>query len=261
MHDFTKIEEFLAPRRRQAYVPLFSRDVIEGVQSRYFGRPWMPTDMEWPCVDEVPMNFVLQLDLAALPWRPEGFPDRGLLLFFTAEEYDAPEIQSFVTIVDDSSTSSLRSPPEDVRLNPPMEIVGWRTIVDIPHFETLLLIDGFDGLFDDDLLEEYGRAPGNKILGVDGNSYTESSLVASGVTAVGHTFRGDKLGGWPSFEQGDETPRTENGKPWQYLMQVAYNGFRQKDFDLSDVEWPTWGTGHIFRDPVTGKLIYIWACD
>ncbi len=135
MPDFKRYEEFLAPLRREAYVPVFSGDTVEGAQSRYFGRPWMPADMEWPSVDEEPMNFVLQIDLAALPWRPDGFPETGLLLFFTAEEYDDPEIQSLVTIIDGSANSSLRDPPDGVHINPPLEIVGWRTTVDIPHVE------------------------------------------------------------------------------------------------------------------------------
>lgn len=59
-------------------------------RSKVGGMPDLPKNVPWPkapgVADHVkaglPLHFLAQIDLADLPWRPEEFPEKGMLLFF-----------------------------------------------------------------------------------------------------------------------------------------------------------------------------------
>lgn len=61
------------------FVPALPTD-----QTRSFvgGYPRLPVGMAWPTEDGKELLFLAQVDLADLPWRPDGFPTRGTLYFF-----------------------------------------------------------------------------------------------------------------------------------------------------------------------------------
>jgi uncharacterized protein YwqG len=249
---------FLAPLKRDAFVPALKQATdADDKASRYFGKPWMPAGMEWPKDGDAEMGFVLQLDLATVPWKPEGMPDKGLLLFFHAEEYSDPEEQSFITVVDTSLEGGLRDIPDGVDTTPSISIVGWNRTVDTPHFESFGEIEGIDAFEEDS--EDFGFDENYKSIAEDGNAYDEDDLIRKNILPIDNTFSGDKIGGWPNWEQGDDTPSEPDGTRWTYFMQVGYDGFRGTDIDRQSVLWPTWGTGHIFVH--AGRFMYIWACD
>lgn len=259
----TEYQTLLASLKRDAFVPEVDPEAAAADKgSRYFGSPWMPAGMDWPHDGEMPMNFVLQLDLATIPWKPEGMPDKGLLLFFHAEEYNDPEEQSFITVVDQSLEGGLGEAPDDeVIVNRALSIVGWRKTVDVPHWESRYDIEGLED--DADELLDYGYqrdATGRHelITGEDGKGYEEIDLVAGAVLPLAHTFSGDKIGGWPYWEQGDDTPEDPDGTRWAYFMQVGYEGLRDARVDNKSVNWPGWGTGHIYFHK--GQFMYVWAC-
>lgn len=257
-------QTLLASLKRDAFVPQVnpSATAIDDKGSRYFGNPWMPAGMEWPHDGDAPMSFVLQLDLATIPWKPEGMPDKGLLLFFHAEEYNDPEEQSLIVIVDQFLEGGLREAPDDeVPQSRPLPIIGWRKTVDVPHWESRYAIEGLDDDDDDQLDYGYQRSEsgGDLITGMDGKGYEEADLVAGDVVPLAHTFSGDKIGGWPYWEQGDDTPEDPDGARWTYFMQVGYEGLRDPKIDDRSFNWPTWGTGHIYFHK--GKFMYVWACD
>jgi Uncharacterized protein conserved in bacteria len=251
--------------KREAFIPKIDIEAEASEKgSRYFGAPWMPTDMEWPYDGDIPMNFVLQLDLATVPWRPEGMPNKGLLLFFHAEEYNEPDLQSLLVVVDSEGEGGLRNPPvaQGVYVNPALPISGWQKTVDTPSYESRYDIEGLadedfehieDGCYHD---EQRGL---ELILGEDGSGYDENQLVQTDTLPVSHTFAGDKIGGWPFWEQGDDTPEDEDGNRWAYFMQVGYAGIRGVSLDKVAIDWPTWGTGHIYFHE--GEFLYVWACD
>ncbi|MEO1308773.1 MAG: DUF1963 domain-containing protein, partial [Pseudomonadota bacterium] len=54
----------------------------ETVRSFVGGYPRLPFDMDWPKDDQTELMFLLQVDLADLPWRPDGWPSGGTLFFF-----------------------------------------------------------------------------------------------------------------------------------------------------------------------------------
>lgn len=265
MNSQQYIEQILS-LKRDAFVPRvepqgFSPDI----GSRYFGNPWMPDGMDWPSDGGKPMNFVLQLDLKTAPWRAAGMPETGLLLFFHAEEYNDPEDQSFIAVVDPSLPGGLRTAPAGCHVSGAMPIVSWTRTVDVPDGESILSLPEIAATDElDDELRKYGytqSASGDLLLIVEGGLTYEDeiTLVEDGAIPFAHTFRGDKIGGWPAWEQGDDTPEEADGTKWTYFMQVGYEGLRQRGIDEINPTWPTWGIGHIyFRE---GKFLYVWACD
>ena len=59
-------------------------------RSKVGGLPDLPNSLPWPKAPghgdqikaDLPLHFLAQIDLADLPWRPEGIPDTGMLFFF-----------------------------------------------------------------------------------------------------------------------------------------------------------------------------------
>lgn len=60
------------------------------------GRPALSPEAEWP-LDEygAPKQYLMTLDLAALPRIGIDLPDRGVLVFFIDTEYEEPEVLCF----------------------------------------------------------------------------------------------------------------------------------------------------------------------
>ena len=76
-------------------------------------------------------------------------------------------------------------------------------------------------------------------------------------------YQGDKLGGWPSWTQGVETPVDRNGEPMEFVYQLdAGCFFDGRRFPAhAPAMFAGDGTGHIFvskTDP--NELKFVWAC-
>lgn len=246
---------FMAPHIRDAHIPIaaYCSADEEGTQSRYFGRPWLNEENEWPERDGEPMNFVMQMDVATIPGMPLG--EDGLLVFFHAEEYSDDMSEAF--IVDTSMPGGLREAPEGIHVNPALKIVNWRTMPDVLWGDDAWELD------DTDQFDAFGDYFGDTIgeyLGNDGKTYQEHEGVKLGILPALHTFECDKVGGQPRWEQGNETPEDDDGNKMQYILQVGHEGI-VGDYDKNTIKWPTWGRGHLFFSEATGTFKYVWACD
>lgn len=247
---------FMAPHIRDAHIPIAAVCPAdeEGTQSRYFGRPWLNEDNEWPERDGKPMNFVMQMDVATLPGKPLG--DNGLLVFFHAVEYNDDDM-SEIFIVDTSMPGGLREAPEGVHVNPALKLVDWKTMPDVLWGDDTWDLEGaeaFEGFGDyfGDTIGEY--------VGNDGKTYNEHEGVKLGILPGLHTFECDKVGGQPRWEQGNETPEDNDGNEMQYILQVGHKGV-VGDYNKDSVEWPTWGRGHLFFSEKSCAFKYVWAAD
>lgn len=253
------IAAFIEPHIRTAYIPVVAVTDTPSTETRYFGRPWMPEDMEWPELDGDPMHFVMQVDLATLPQKVGAVdPASGLLLFFHGEEYD-PDSQSMLVVVDTSKPGGLRDLPEGVPENPALAICEWKEVIDFPWGDDADELDGYEEY--EDILTDFGGCTIGKYTGTDGVEYTEKDGIEKGVRPLFTTFGCDKLGGWPYWEQGNETPDDRDRNPMEYLMQIGHEGIILGEIDQDTINWPTWGRGHIFVSPATGEFKYVWACD
>lgn len=254
--------------------------------SRYFGRPWMPDGEAWPERVGVPMRFVLQLDVPSLP---EPMRDllggAGLLQMFYDEDsgdyplHDQAEL-AVVRLVDTSLPGALREIPQGERpaeavgapapgafghpggtalweaeaeaeeeerharhrqwlrdLRAPRAILGWDAVMDVPHGNE----DSCPDLSDDErealeAAEEEGEG---------------------GEAPVPLHIGRDKLGGWETWTQGEGRPGRDAGLPWQFVFQLIADrgeGAHAESLFAGD------GSGHIHRDPATGRMIFTWAC-
>ncbi len=75
----------LQPHRRPGLLMFNTSDPSK--RSQIGGYPLWPTDMQWPRTEDSADVFVAQIDLAELPFRPEGFPEHGMLYIFL-EDYE-----------------------------------------------------------------------------------------------------------------------------------------------------------------------------
>lgn len=248
------LKQFWEPHIRDTHIPIATLlDGDEGTQTRYFGRPWLPNDVAWPEKDGEPLRFVAQFDLASLPGKPLG--DDGLLLFFHASEYS--EDMSTIMVVDTDEPGGLRDLPEGIVANPVLQVIAWEAMPDVLWGDDTFdmpNIEKFEGL------EDWGGCTIGEYVGEDGETYSEDTGVLKGIRPRLHTFECDKVGGWPRWEQGNETPDDENGNPMVYILQIGEDG-PVGDFDKDAVDWPVYGRGQIFYSKDTGEFKFVWACD
>jgi hypothetical protein len=184
---------FLEPLKRPAFVPNVHKlgDEDEwGKASRYFGRPWMPDDIEWPRLyNGKRMYFVLQLDLATIPWRPEGMPGDGMLLFFMRGG------QGALIHVDAKAKGCLRDHPKRRHMLPALCIVDWRETVDVPPYMRSRCIEEFEAFRHIQAFYGSSETSPYSIVADDGHHYTEDGLVAYGARPLAHNFSGPE-GPW-----------------------------------------------------------------
>lgn len=250
--------KFLEPHKRVCFVPRVQSTSSTTLESRYYGLPWMPQDMEWPTFEGSPMNFVLQLNTKNLPeeWSSKIKP--GLLLFFHADQGSGVDDSSLI-LVDPSKDGALRPTPKGLKENPALTIVGWEKVSDYPWNETYRSFPGFEKFVDVSM--GFGSSHAGMALGVDGNLHSEKSVLEKKMEVLPYTFECDKLGGWPRWEQGDETPHDREGQKMDFLMQVGFEGILFGLPEQTKIHWPTWGRGQIFFSTRTQEFKYVWACD
>lgn len=98
-------------------------------RSRVGGLPDLPPGTGWPRAPghpgevkaNTPLHFLAQIDLAEVPWRPEGFPSSGVLMFFGRydEELlwateDVDPANDFCLVFDRDYRGVRTTPPEDL---------------------------------------------------------------------------------------------------------------------------------------------------
>lgn len=186
--------------------------------------------------------FVMQLNVSSLPhpYR-QALGGDGLVQFFYAldQYYEEAPLVRLVHPVGKAS-SATRNEADNMQDEwTPKIIVGWEKDTDYPRFEHLESICDADF---DDISDEF-----------DVEISEEIDLC----------IQGDKLGGWPFWTQGVETPVDETGEPMDYVMQLdAGCFFDGKKFPAHAPSlFAGDGTGHIFVSKSNPKMLkFVWAC-
>lgn len=262
--------DFLNQIIRETHVILTSESGEEGKNSRYFGRPWMPDDAEYP----EGMGFVCQLDIQTTPGLKEliGLEKGLLLLFIEAGEYYPEGDGGFhVIITDTDKPSGLRDHPKDSEYKVSVSnITGYLPFYEYPSSEELMnLKHKSDRGFADNaekflkIYNEHNSHTCEKLTDINGNKYNEFEGIKKEISCLGGNSSYDKIGGWPSFEQGDETPNDANGNRMTMILQIGFGQLLLDNGNKNDKSEKSayYGTGHLFYSKETKEFRYVWACD
>ncbi|MDW9481249.1 DUF1963 domain-containing protein [Sinorhizobium meliloti] len=224
---------------RQSWTPVVEPgDPSERMTSRYFGLPWMPTDAVWPVNDQdVPLAFVMQFNIADLPIAMRGrLGNAGIVAMFydvDAEwdpdytrpgDYEAAAVfQRYDAAVDG-----------DIRKGRKLEgklqrIASWRAANDYPDIEDVPAGSEVDVGIQKFLIET-GFEPSDTGYRRRGTPPDESAVsnfirhaedlwgadACDAETAADcidmYCAAGDKLGGWPAWDNGRRWPENEGRK-------------------------------------------------
>ncbi len=236
----------LQPHRRPVWFPHVTAGDPGVVASKYFGVPWMAEGEAWPRLLGLPARFVLQL---AVPTLPEPMRQLlggdGLIQFFYQtdevwpDDNDLSRLALVRRVRPDLTQGASRIQPAVGGDGPrePKAIVGWDVGTDLPRYED------YDALGVAEALE----------------AIRKEFAIRSDLDG----YQGDKLGGWPFWTQGNETPVDRRGEPMAYFYQIDAGCF----FDGLRVPahapelFAASGTGHLFvsrSDP--SELKFWWAC-
>ncbi len=162
----------LSDLRREAWPPSLEDGPGGPLASRFGGAPWLPEGSLWPACGACgrPANFLVQLDLGTLP--PGAAPlERGLFQAFYCVACEGrasgwePGSPAHVLRILPPGPGAVASPPGNLKIFPPRQVVSWEVQADYPC----------------------------------GGDLSEEDLEA--VAELGYPLAGDKLGGWPATTQ------------------------------------------------------------
>jgi hypothetical protein len=164
--------------------------------SKYFGKPWLADDEEWPYLGESPALFVLQLQAASLPPSVGAMlGGTGLVQFFYSPD-DGVGVARLVAT--EGVAGNARRNPEGLAHSTPLAILGWNMHEDVPHTSDYDVL----GIPDREIAEEHGCDPNDLPC---------------------RCLQGDKLGGWPFWSQGglaDDSVPEVDGEQMAPLFQI-----------------------------------------
>lgn len=264
------IYELFEPYINLAAYPIVEAATQDYIGSKYFGHPWMGSDEEWPEKDGIPLDFILQLDIATLPEEiARLLGGKGLLQFFYGED-------SRIEFTDDiSDRSFLRIVyPEEKEggpVAPPvagdpyliaerkchyssskecLAITGWEDFQDVPHY--LDFADDEEGALYPGAIEE-------EVARIARKHRIDESQVEEAIECV----QGDKLGGYPHWTQGIEIPLCSLGEYMVSIYQIDAGDFFEGPCVPAHAPelFASRGTGHIFVSRHNHQeLKFVWAC-
>jgi uncharacterized protein YwqG len=253
--------DLLSTLKHPVHFPVTEKQEDIGAESRYFGRPWMEAGREWPLYNDDPMTFVLQIDLATVPEVP-GLPRKGLLSFFHTSGYDKTGANSAVMIQDATADGGLRDAPEGVPTLPSSAITSWISREETPHYINVEKILEERG--DESDLEEIEYITSDTfgiVKNINGVRVDDTVVIERDVPFYNQCFELDKLGGYPYWAQGDETPKDSQGTPMIMVFQHNYERGPMGGLNGAEEDDPCYGIGHIWYSPSTGETYHNWACD
>ncbi len=273
------LREALGPHRRDAFFPKLAPAGSEELSSKFGGRPWLLPGERRPESGGVPLFLALQLDLATLPEPARAvLGEAGHLQVFRALEAD-DDGGPFCP----ATRVRVLPGPATIALAPEVEIpgarwstrsiVGWTQEDDYPHPEdwpalgVALTEDDRIGVelvqrFAPEHVEAIEREDdlGRKLIALVQQDWDHFGLTPQTLREARRFRRarpGDKLLGWPDWEQGPEWP-SHRERRMRYLLQVEFDeghGATLPCLVAGD------GRMHVFRSEVDAECYAApWAC-
>ena len=216
-----ELEPWLAKQRRFAWLPQVEQRDTTAMESSFCGQPWMETPDDWPSCNicERPLQLFLQLDLGTLPTELGTTFGTGYLQLFYCRHTSYGECHgeggwepfsdacSCVRIVHPSTTASAAVNHNMESEYPPVAIVGWQQIDDLPNGEEHDSLGLICSAFRVAVPELDIRCSGIRFYEPVCNRIRSHGL--------------DKLAGWPNWVQGEGYPMCPRcGERMQFIMQI-----------------------------------------
>ena len=257
---------------RTASVPFVVKDATAAKETRFGGSPWLPDDVLWPEQDGERMSFVCQIEMCHFDGL-YGLPREGLMSVFIGAEYEEDGEDSCVMILDTSLPGGVRPAFDCPYYGEEHRVSAWLSREDFPHHEDIDAIVDDRGVQVDNSIfapmagehDEDGAALPimsqyfSKVRLKSGVLMDEEEALRENAEYHHHCIERVKIGGWPFWMQGNETPNDKTGNPMAPVLQLNEDGpFGMEPDDA--VEMGPTGIGQVFWSKATGELRYIWAC-
>lgn len=256
--------------RRTAWLPVFADGPGADMDSRYFGNPWMPNSEKWPTnANGIPLSFVLQINIEKLPGlMRERLGGTGVVaMFYDVDSEWNPqytdeepyERDAVLVLYDTNAEGSIRK--GRTLEKEPQKVVSWRAVGDYPDTDDLMTEEFLPSRIAEFLKET--RLDIGGCLSRKHGSPTPPETVrrfidrteelwgagccdfeTAGTAVDMFCGSGDKLGGWPSWDDEIRWP-LHDGRKMEHFLQL----------DLMDAHWQGFAfwrgdeRGRIFFDP------------
>jgi uncharacterized protein YwqG len=241
-----------------------NNDDVNWWQSKFGGFPYLPKGFEYPKTPDGKYLFLLaQLNFDEIP-SLDGFPDRGILQFYIADD-------DFYGL-DLGNWADVDNPTAEDRF----KIMYFPQ----PDFQVENIITTYDFLPEPELFPVHGccglqftkkSAPISTIdyqftelLGEEINELFMNHEIEDEYREISHSF-GHKIGGYPYFTQDDVRKYSSNSDQIQKPDILLF----QMDTDCNetvDIMWGDSGVGNFFIDESAlreldfSKVLYNWDC-
>lgn len=229
------LAERLAEMHRTAYLPILAPpgEPADGRGSRSFGPAFIPAWTLWPRSGLSTLDLVLQMEVADMPEDARTLlGERGALQVFL--DLDDPPLEGskggfLARIVDTTGAGSYKPSPRTGQGRAPRVVTGWRAVTDAPcgteflegvlrEFPMSGLQGEAAGLLDASTVGDVRASRDDVDHAVRSLNLARDDAEAVADALAHHP--GDKLLGWPSWEQGADWPEAADGRPMTLLMQL-----------------------------------------
>ncbi|MEG4249224.1 YwqG family protein [Microcoleus sp. Pol10D4] len=239
-------------------------DDVNWWQSKFGGFPYLPKGFEYPKTCDGKYLFLLaQLNFDEIP-PLDGFPDRGILQFYIADD------DLYGLNLDNSANADNHTIEDQFKIiyfpQPNFKVENIITNYDFLPPPESFPVNGCCGL---QFTKKYAPISTSdyqftQILGSEIEELFMNSEIEDEYREISHSF-GHKIGGYPYFTQDDARKYSNTSEQKQKLDILLF----QMDSDANetvDIMWGDSGVGNFFIDESAlreldfSKVLYNWDC-
>ncbi|MEG4328306.1 YwqG family protein [Microcoleus sp. herbarium5] len=239
-------------------------DDVNWWQSKFGGFPYLPKGFEYPKTCDGKYLFLLaQLNFDEIP-PLDGFPDRGILQFYIADD------DLYGLNLDNSANADNHTIEDQFKIiyfpQPNFKVENIITNYDFLPQPESFPVNGCCGL---QFTKKYAPISTSdyqftQILGSEIEELFMNSEIEDEYREISHSF-GHKIGGYPYFTQDDARKYSNTSEQKQKLDILLF----QMDSDANetvDIMWGDSGVGNFFIDESAlreldfSKVLYNWDC-
>ncbi|MEG4200540.1 DUF1963 domain-containing protein [Microcoleus sp. Pol12A5] len=246
-------------------IKIQNNDQVNWWQSKFGGFPYLPKGFEYPKTGDGKYLFLLtQLNFDEIP-PLDGFPDRGILQFYIADD------DLYGLNLDNSSNADNHTIEDQFKIiyfpHPDFKVENIITNYDFLSEPEIFPVQGSCGL---QFTKKYAPISTidyqfTELLGEEINELFMNHKIDDKYREISHSL-GHKIGGYPYFTQDDVRKCNSNSdqkqKPDILLFQMDTDCCNE----TVDIMWGDSGVGNFFIDESAlreldfSKVLYNWDC-